>query len=107
MQLTYITLQGTMQGAIYWPVGEIFEMAFSQDFAAPKSPHSPWQIDWIDIDEALQRCLDAGDFQGGMGDLVCGSIIFHLAGNGRFKTLSKPLEDMKAAQRYLVKETEQ
>lgn len=74
MQLTYITLQGTMQGAIYWPVGEIFEMEFSQDFAAPKSPHSPWQIDWIDIDEALQSCLYAGDFQGGMGDLVCGSM---------------------------------
>lgn len=107
MQLTHITLQGTMQGSIWWPAGEIWEMEFSQDFMAPKAPHSPWQTDWINLDEALQECLGCGDFQGGIGDLVCGSIIFHLAGNGRLKKLSKPLEDIKAAQRYLAKETEQ
>lgn len=102
LKLTHITIEGTMQGPIWWPAGEVCETCFDVDFAAPKAPHSPWQKDWSTLDEALQEALSCGDFQGGMGDLVYGQITFHLAGNGRSKTISRSLEDLAAAQPYLA-----
>lgn len=106
MRLTSITLRGTMQGPIWWPVGEVCEAEFSKDFAAPHAPHSPWQTDWTDLDDALQAALESGDFQGGMGDLVCGQIVYHLAGEGRSISIAKPLEEMSAAADYLAREND-
>lgn len=107
-RLVSINLSGTMQGPIFWPVGEVCEMEFSVDFAAPDAPHSPWQKDWPGLDEALQEALSCGDFQGGMGDLVSGTLSFTLIGEaqpGRTpvrRIVAKALEDMHAAADYLA-----
>lgn len=102
LRLSTITLSGTMQGPIWWPTGAICEMDFSQDFMPPNCPHSPWALDWTSLDDALQSALASGDFQGGMGDLVCGQITFTLCGDGREVRISKPLEGLAAAQDYLA-----
>lgn len=104
MQLTHITLAGTMQGPIWWPAGEVCTTEFYKDFAAPKAPRSPWQEDWLSVDEALQSVLSCGDFQGGMGDLVGGTITFHLADNKGYRTVTRYLENLRAARRYLATE---
>jgi hypothetical protein len=103
MKLTHITLSGVMVGSLWMPSVE-GETEFNMDFAAPGAPHSPWQVDWQNIDEALQAALATGDFVGGMGDLVCGTLTFHMAGDGRSATISKPLEKLAAAKRYLAEE---
>ena len=102
MRLTSITLRGTMQGPLWWPVGEFCETEFCKDFAAPHAPHSPWQVNWTNLASALQTALKCGDFRGGMGGLVCGQIIYRLAGEGRLISVAKPLRDMSAAKDFLL-----
>ena len=102
MRLTHITLSGTMQGPIWWPVGEICETEFAKAFAAPGLKNNPWLDEWTCLDDALQAALNCGDFQGGMGDLVCGEITFHLAGCGKRATKTRTLENMAAVKGYLA-----
>lgn len=106
LTLTHITLQGTMEG-IFWqyafdPGAYPCEVSFTKDFAAPGAPHSPWQSDWVSLDEALQEALATGDLVGGMGDLVEGSIVFHMVGEGRSVRITKDLSTMDAAKGYLA-----
>jgi len=103
MKLHEIEIRGTMSGPIWWPAGEICETEFRARFNPPNASRSPFRHDWETLDEALQRALDSGDFQGGIGDIVCGEIIFHLAGDNRRATIAKPLDTLAAAQSYMAK----
>lgn len=60
-----ITVQGTMQGALWWPIGEHFTKQFSEKFTRVQTLNSH---EWNGIREALSQITNDGDSCG--GDLV-------------------------------------
>lgn len=103
--LETITLRGTMQGPIYWPVGDVCEMSFDVAFNPPHAAYrSAFRQDWHSLDDALQHVLGCGDFMGGMGDLQEGWLAFTMWDGARRITVEKPLSAMAGARHYLAAE---
>ncbi len=87
MQLTHITIRGTMiataWGSMLGDDTAGMQCEFSADYAAPKAPHSPWQRDWQDLRTALMEASESGDMIGGRGDIIDAAITFHMAERGK------------------------
>lgn len=95
MELTHITIAGTMRGSAWGcTLGDDtadMEIEFSMDFAAPHAPHSPWKKDWCGMRDALDQATSSGDLIGGQGSIINAYVVFHLVEPGKFLNVTREI----------------